>query len=140
MAANQTLAILKPDSVRKQNTGKILQMILEGGFSLRGMKLLRLDKKQAEKFYAIHKEKPFFASLIEFMTSGPIVTVALAKENAVEEFRKLIGATDPAKAEEGTLRKLFAENVEYNAVHGSDSDENAEEEINFFFDDFELVD
>lgn len=139
MAGNKTLAILKPDTVQKKNAGKIIQMILDAGFEIRAMKLLRLELKQAEKFYDIHREKSFFNDLTDFMTSGAIIPMILEKENAVEDFRKLIGATDPEKAEEGTVRKLFSESVERNAVHGSDSDENAERECDFFFEEFEIV-
>jgi len=130
---NRTLAILKPDCVEKQLIGQVIQKINEAGFKILGMKMVRLNKDSAGGFYEIHKERPFFNDLLEYMTSGPCVPVVLEKENAVEDFRKLIGATDPTKAEEGTIRKLYADNIERNIVHGSDSDENAVKEIAHFF-------
>ena len=130
---NRTLAILKPDCVEKQLIGQVIQKINEAGFKILGMKMVRLNKDSAGGFYEIHKEKPFFKDLLEYMTSGPCVPVVLEKENAVEDFRKLIGATDPTKAEEGTIRKLYADNIERNIVHGSDSDENAVKGIAHFF-------
>ena len=133
MAGTKTFFIIKPGAVSHEYIGPILAKINADGFHISALKLIRLDRHHAEHFYAIHRNKPFFGSLINFMTSGPVVLGILEKENAVADYRKLMGATDPAKAEEGTIRKLFAENVERNAVHGSDSDENAELECDFFF-------
>ena len=132
-----TFAIIKPNAVRTGKTGPILAMINEGGFEISGMRMVRLTKSQAETFYEVHKEKSFFNDLVEFMTSGPVVVMVLKHKNAVEAFRKLIGATDPAKAEPGTIRKIFAVSVQMNAVHGSDSLENAQKEANFFFSETE---
>jgi nucleoside-diphosphate kinase len=128
-----TFAIIKPDAVRTGKTGPILAMINEGGFEIEAMRMVCLNKPQAESFYDVHKGKLFFEDLIDFMTSGPVVVMILKHENAVAEFRKLIGATDPGKAEPGTIRKTFAVSVQMNAVHGSDSVKNAEIEANFFF-------
>jgi len=133
MSGDITFAIIKPNAVRTGKTGPILSMINEAGFEIAAMKMLRMTKEQAESFYEVHREKGFFESLVEFMTSGPVFVMILRHENAVEEFRKLIGATDPAKAEPGTIRKLYAVSVQMNAVHGSDSDENAIRESDFFF-------
>jgi nucleoside-diphosphate kinase len=137
MGGNFTFSIIKPDAVRTGKTGPILAMINEAGFELSAMKMVQMTNFQAESFYAVHKGKPFFEGLIEFMTSGPVFVMVLKHDNAVDEFRKLIGATDPAKAEPGTIRKMFAVSVQMNAVHGSDSDENAVREANFFFSVFE---
>jgi nucleoside-diphosphate kinase len=128
-----TFSIIKPNAVRTGKTGPILAMINEGGFEIAAMRMVRMTLQQAESFYAVHKGKPFFEGLIEFMTSGPVVVMILRHENAVDQFRKLIGATDPAKAEPGTIRKTFAVSVQMNAVHGSDSAENAVKEADFFF-------
>jgi nucleoside-diphosphate kinase len=133
MNSDFTFSIIKPNAVRTGKTGPILAMINEGGFEIAAMRMVRLTIPQAESFYAVHKGKPFFEGLIEFMTSGPVVVMILRHENAVEQFRKLIGATDPAKAEPGTIRRTFAVSVQMNAVHGSDSAENAIDEANFFF-------
>jgi nucleoside-diphosphate kinase len=133
MYSDFTFSIIKPDAVRTGKTGPILAMINEGGFEIAAMSMVKLTISQAESFYAVHKGKPFFEGLIEFMTSGPVVVMILRHENAVEQFRKLIGATDPAKAEPGTIRRTFAVSVQMNAVHGSDSVENAIVEANFFF-------
>jgi nucleoside-diphosphate kinase len=133
MANNITLTMVKPGAYRKGHTGPILNMINEAGFRIIGMKLTKLSTRQAEEFYAIHRSKPFYESLVEFMSSGPIVAAILQKENAVEDYRKLIGATNPENAEEGTIRKKYAQSLEMNAVHGSDSNENAELEADFFF-------
>lgn len=133
MYSDITFSIIKPNAVRTGKTGPILAMINEGGFEIAAMRMVKLTVPQAESFYAVHKGKPFFEGLIEFMTSGPVVVMILKHENAVEHFRKLIGATDPAKAEPGTIRKMFAVSVQMNAVHGSDSPENANAEANFFF-------
>jgi nucleoside-diphosphate kinase len=128
-----TFSIIKPNAVRTGKTGPILAMINEGGFEIAAMRMVRLTLPQAESFYSVHKGKPFFDGLIEFMTSGPVVVIILRHDNAVDQFRKLIGATDPAKAEPGTIRRIFAVSVQMNAVHGSDSVENAIKEANFFF-------
>lgn len=133
MAGTKTLTIIKPGAVSNEYIGPILAKINEGGFHIAAMKLLQLTRTQAENFYAVHKGKGFYDSLVKFMTSGPVVVAVLEKENAVNDYRKLIGTTDPSKAEEGTIRKLYAESIERNAVHGSDSDENAEIECDFFF-------
>ncbi len=133
MAGRITLTMIKPGAFRKGHTGPILNMINEAGFKIIAMKLTKLSTKQAEEFYAIHRSKPFFDSLVEFMSSGPIIAAVLERENAVEEYRQLIGATNPENAEEGTIRKKYAESLEMNAVHGSDSDENANLEADFFF-------
>ncbi len=129
--------MIKPDAVANGHIGKILDKITEAGFSIVAMKYTRLSEETAGKFYDIHRERPFFKDLVGFMSSGPIVAAVLQKDNAVEDFRKLIGATEPKKAEPGTIRNLFAESIEANAVHGSDSDENASIEAGFFFNQFE---
>ena len=134
-----TFGIIKPDAVRAGNHGKIIDRILAAGFKIRGMKLIHQSKKQAEGFYAVHTGKGFFAELTEFMSSGPCVVLALEKDNAVKSWRDLMGATNPADADEGTLRKDFASSIGENAVHGSDSDENAAIEISYFFSKLELV-
>lgn len=138
MNSDFTFSIIKPNSVRTGKIGPILAMINEGGFEIVAMRMVKMTLQQAESFYSIHKGKPFFDGLVEFMTSGPVVVMILKHENAVDEFRKLIGATDPAKAEEpGTIRKIFAVSVQMNAVHGSDSVENAKKEADFFFSEIE---
>ena len=137
MVGNITFTMLKPDAVEANNIGPILAKMNEGGFRILAMKYLRLSKEQAGLFYAVHKERPFYGELVNYMSSGPIVAAILTKDNAVADFRKLIGATDPSKAEEGTIRKLFAKSIAANAVHGSDSDENAGIEANFFFSQLE---
>jgi nucleoside-diphosphate kinase len=136
---SRTLAILKPDCVRKELIGKVIGHIQSAGFKIAAMKMVKLTPDAAKGFYEVHKERPFFHELISYMTSGPCVPIVLEKENAVEDFRKLIGATDPAKAEEGTIRKMYAENIQENIVHGSDSDENAAKEIAHFFSRKELL-
>jgi len=136
---NLTFAIIKPDSVRAGNTGHIIQRITDGGFRIRALKLLHMTLKQAEGFYEVHRERPFFPGLTEFMSSGPCVVMALEKTGAVPAWRNLMGATDPAKADEGTLRKEFGASMGENAVHGSDSDENAAIEISYFFSQIEIV-
>ena len=133
MAGNITLTMIKPDAVAKNHTGAILQMINDAGFRIRAMKFTRLTREQASQFYEVHKERPFYASLVGFMSSGAIVAILLEKGNAVASFRELIGATNPALAAPGTIRAKFAEDVQQNAVHGSDSDENAIIESDFFF-------
>jgi len=136
---NKTFAIIKPDAVEKAYTGKIYGRIQKAGFKILSAKLLKMTVVQAEGFYSIHKDKPFFKDLIAFMTSGPCMVLALKKDNAVASWRKTIGATNPQDAEENTIRRDFATSVQENAVHGSDSDENAEKEIAFFFTDSELL-
>lgn len=137
MATNRTFTMIKPDAVQNGHIGAILAKINQAGFRIVAMRMTRLSKESAGAFYAVHKERPFFGELVDYMTSGPIVAAILEKNNAVEDFRKLIGATDPAKAEEGTIRKMFATSIAANAVHGSDSDENAAIEGSFFFADME---
>ena len=137
--SNLTFGIIKPDAVAKGHTGKIVDKVLGAGFTIRGMKLIHLTQKEAEGFYAVHAERPFFGELTEFMSSNPCVVMALEKDNAVKSWRDLMGATNPAEAEEGTLRKEFAGSIGENAVHGSDSDENAAIEIAYFFSKLELV-
>ncbi len=136
---DKTLAILKPDCVRKNLIGKVIAHIQETGFKINAMKMVKLTPDAAKGFYEVHSERPFFNDLIAYMTSGPCVPIALEKENAVEEFRKLIGATEPQKAAEGTIRKLYADSIQENIVHGSDSDENAAKEISHFFPRKELL-
>ncbi|TVR41568.1 MAG: nucleoside-diphosphate kinase [Cryomorphaceae bacterium] len=133
MAGNRTFTMIKPDAVSANNIGNILAMIENAGFRIRAMKFTRLSRVDAETFYAVHKERPFFGELVDYMISGPIVAAILEKDNAVEDFRKLIGATDPSEAAEGTIRKLYAKSKAENAVHGSDSDENAAIECSFHF-------
>src|SRR3954467_3085280 len=137
MAGNITFTMLKPDAVEANNIGPILAMINKAGFRILAMKYMRLTKEQAGQFYSVHKERPFYGELTEYMSSGPIVAAVLSKNNAVADYRKLIGATDPTKAEEGTIRKVFAKSIAANAVHGSDSDENAKIESAFFFSQLE---
>ena len=137
--SNLTFGIIKPDAVSAGHTGSIIQRILDNGFKIRGLKLIHMSQQQAEGFYAVHRERPFFAGLTEFMSSAPCVVMALEKESAVKSWRDLMGATDPAKADAGTLRKEFGGSVGENAVHGSDSDENAAIEISYFFSRLELV-
>ena len=128
-----TLAIIKPDAVAAGNIGKIIAHLEKEGFKVREAQLVRLDQKRAESFYEVHRERPFFKSLVAFMTSGPAMPLALERDNAVAHLRKVIGATDPAQAEPGTIRKLYAQSKEKNAIHASDSDENAAREVAFFF-------
>ena len=139
MATNRTFTMIKPDAVKAGNIGNILQMITDGGFEIKAMKYTHLTEAQAKEFYAVHSERPFYGELVEFMTSGPIVAAILEKENAVADFRTLIGATNPAEAEEGTIRKAYANSIGENAVHGSDSDENAKIEGDFHFAAEEVV-
>ena len=139
MAVERTLAILKPDCVRKSLQGEVIARIQKAGFKVLGMRQLRLTKETAEAFYAVHKGKPFYDGLVEFMSSGACLPLALQKENAVADFRTLIGATDPKDAAEGTIRKLFADNKGENIVHGSDSPDNGRIEVAFFFSERELV-
>ncbi len=135
--SNRTFTMIKPDAVKAENIGNILQMINAGGFRIVAMKYTKISRQQAEKFYEVHAARPFYGELTEFMSSGPIVAAILEKENAVADFRKLIGATNPANAEEGTIRKRYAASIGENAVHGSDSDENAKIEGDFFFNGLE---
>lgn len=133
MTGDFTLSLIKPGAVSHEYIGPILHMINEAGFHIQAMKMLMLKREDAQQFYAVHRGKSFYEPLIDFMTSGPVVALVLEKENAVEDFRKLMGTTDPSKAQDGTIRKLFAESIRCNAVHGSDSNENARKEANFFF-------
>ena len=137
MAGQITFTMIKPCAVGKNYIGQIISMIQDAGFKIIALKLTRLDKQKAGKFYEVHKERPFYNSLVEFMSSGPIVALIVQKDNAVDDFRKLIGATNPAEAAEGTIRKFYGESIDKNAVHGSDSDENAINECSFFFSEFE---
>lgn len=139
MATNRTFTMLKPDAVGAGNTGAIIKMIEAAGFKIIAMKKTALTKELAGKFYEIHKARPFYTDLCNYMSSGSIVPMILEKENAVEDFRKLIGATDPTKAAPGTVRALFAKSIDANAIHGSDSDANADIEGNFFFSQFERI-
>jgi nucleoside-diphosphate kinase len=139
MAVERTLAILKPDCVRKNLQGEVLNRMQKAGFKVLGFKQIRLTKASAGEFYAVHKGRPFYEGLVEFMTSGPCVPIALEKENAIADYRTLIGATDPKEAAEGTIRKLFADNKGENIVHGSDSPENGIREVAFFFSEAEMV-
>jgi nucleoside-diphosphate kinase len=133
MATNRTFTMLKPDAIENDYTGKIIDMIIGAGFKIKAMKYSQLTKEQAQKFYEVHAERPFYGELVDYMCSGPIVAAILEKDNAVEDFRALIGATDPSEAAEGTIRASYAESKGRNAVHGSDSDENAEIEGKFHF-------
>jgi nucleoside-diphosphate kinase len=137
--ANRTFTIIKPDSVRKGNFGKIISRLESEGFRILGLKKVSLSTKQAQGFYAVHSERPFYPDLVKYMTSGPVYVAALEKEGAVPALRKIMGATDPSKADAGTIRKDFGESIEQNAIHGSDSDENAAIEIGFFFAESELL-
>ncbi len=137
MNGEYTFSIIKPNAVRTGKTGRILSMMNESGFEIAAIKMVHMTIPQAEAFYGIHKGKPFFEELIEFMTSGPVIVMVLKHRDAVEEFRKLIGATDPGKASPGTIRKVFGVSLKMNAVHGSDSDENAARESDFFFSNIE---
>jgi nucleoside-diphosphate kinase len=139
MPIEQTFAIIKPDAVAAGHTGQIVSMIEKAGFRIRGMKMARLSRQQAEGFYEIHREKPFFGGLVTFMTEGPVVTMVLERDNAIKHWREVMGATNPEKAAEGTIRKKFAKNIERNAVHGSDAPETAAVEISFFFSVAELL-
>ena len=137
MATNRTFTMIKPDAVENGHAGSILNHIIKGGFKVIALKYLQITDAQAKAFYAVHAERPFYGELVEFMTSGPIYAAILEKDNAVADFRTLIGATNPEEASEGTVRKLYAENIGRNAVHGSDSDENAQIEGSFYFADIE---
>jgi nucleoside-diphosphate kinase len=139
MPIEQTFAIIKPDAVASGHVGAILHMIDKAGFKIRGLKMTRLSKQQAEGFYDVHRERPFFGGLVTFMTEGPVVVMVLERENAIKQWREVMGATNPANAAEGTIRKSFAKNIERNAVHGSDAPETAAVEIPFFFSTAELL-
>ncbi|WP_373520065.1 nucleoside-diphosphate kinase [Aquiflexum sp.] len=139
MASNKTFTMIKPDAFGAGNSGAILKMIEDAGFRIVALKATKLTPELAGKFYEVHNERPFYADLCKYMSSGPIIAAILEKDNAVEDFRNLIGATNPANAAEGTIRKIFATSIEANAVHGSDSDENAAIEGNFYFSQFERV-
>ena len=136
---NQTFAMIKPDAVGSGKLGKVIDATLQAGFRIKAARLTLITKAQAQEFYAVHRERPFYDELVEFMSSGPTFVMALEKENAVQAWRDTIGATDPAEAAEGTIRRLYAENKGRNAVHGSDSDENAKKEIAFFFSKAEII-
>jgi nucleoside-diphosphate kinase len=138
MNNNITFSIIKPDAVGRGDTGKVLARITEAGFRISALKMLTITRGQAEEFYAVHRERPFYHGLVEFMSSGPVVVMVLEHENAVEEFRKVIGTTDPEKADKGTIRAEFGTSVQRNAVHGSDSPENAIREAGFFFSSIEI--
>lgn len=139
MSGNITFTIIKPDAVRNGHTGKIINHIIEAGFTVRAMKMVQLTDATAGGFYEIHRERPFFKDLIEFMTSGPCVPMVLEKANAVEDFRTLIGATNPQEAAEGTIRQMYAKSIDANAIHGSDSDENGVRESKYFFSELEMM-
>jgi len=139
MATQRTLCIIKPDAVEKRKQGLILQQLLDEGFQVRGMRLAHLTLKQAQGFYAVHRERPFYGELCTFMSRGPVVLLALEREDAVQHLRTVIGATDPAKAAAGTVRKLYGSNVGENAVHGSDSEENGRLECSYYFTGMDLV-
>ena len=133
MSGKTTFTMIKPDAFEGGNSGAIIKIIEEAGFSIKAAKLTKLSAERAGQFYEVHKERPFYKDLVAYMSSGPIIAMVLSKDNAVDDFRKLIGATNPAEAAEGTIRKLFAKSIEANAIHGSDSDENAAIEAGFFF-------
>ncbi|GAB4183810.1 MAG: nucleoside-diphosphate kinase [Calditrichia bacterium] len=136
---NRTLGIIKPDCVEAGHTGEIIDKLIKAGFKIVGLKKMRIGEPQARKFYEVHEGQPFYEGLVQFMTSGPVIVMALEKDNAVQEFRSFIGATDPAKAPEGSIRREFGTDIRKNCVHGSDSDENANREIYFFFNEVELI-
>jgi len=139
MAGTLTFTMIKPDAYQKNYAGKIIDMILHNGFRISAVKVVKLSREQASQFYAVHKERPFYNDLVAFMSSGPVMAAVLEKENAIDDFRALIGSTNPADAAEGTIRKLYAESIQNNAVHGSDSDENALIEASFFFSQLERI-
>ena len=139
MTTNRTFTMLKPDAIENGHMGKIIDLIIQSGFTIKAMKYTQLTKEQAMKFYEVHSERPFYMELVDYMTSGPIVAAILEKENAVADFRTLIGSTDPAEAADGTIRKSYAESKAKNAVHGSDSDENAQIEGEFHFNSSEII-
>ena len=135
----RTFAIIKPDSVRARKTGRIIQRIEDEGFQIRAMRMVNLTKQEAEGFYAVHRERPFFPSLVKFMTEGPVIVMALERDDAIARLREVMGATNPANAADGTVRKRFAENIERNCIHGSDAPETAAEELRFFFTTADLL-
>jgi nucleoside-diphosphate kinase len=137
--SNRSFTMIKPDAFANGHSGAILDIILNAGFKLISLKMIHLSAEKAGEFYAIHRQRPFYAELVEFMSRGPIIAAILEKDNAVADFRKLIGATDPSKAEKGTIRQLYAESIGENAIHGSDSDENARIECDFFFSNLERI-
>ncbi len=139
MSVERTFSIIKPDAVAAGQSGEILAMIQKAGFKVLGLRMTRLTAEQAQAFYSVHKERPFFGGLVKFMTEGPIVVMALERENAIKGLREVMGATNPANAAEGTVRKRFAENIERNCIHGSDAPETAEVELRFFFTTAELI-
>ena len=139
MSVERTFSIIKPDAVAAGHTGAILALLQESGFKILGMRMTRLSEPQAQAFYAVHKERPFFGGLVKFMTEGPIVVLALERDNAVKQLREVMGATNPANAAEGTVRKRFATNIERNCIHGSDAPETAEVELRFFFSTADLL-
>lgn len=139
MASNRTFTMIKPDAVENGYAGAILNEIIEAGFSVKALKFTQLSKVQAQTFYGVHKERPFFGDLVEFMISGPIYAAILEKDQAVADFRTLIGATNPKEAKEGTIRNKYAQSIDANAIHGSDSDENAAVEGSFFFSQLEII-
>ena len=139
MIVERTFSIIKPDAVKAGQAGEILGMIQKAGFKILGLRMTRLSEAQAQAFYAVHKERPFFSGLVKFMTEGPIVVMALEREDAIKGLREVMGATNPANAAEGTIRKRFAENIERNCIHGSDAPETAEVELRFFFSSAELI-
>lgn len=139
MQGNLTFTMIKPDAVKAGKSGLILDQIIRNGFQIKALRLVQMSRKQAESFYAVHQSRPFFDSLVEFMSSGPVIAAILEKENAVADYRQLIGATNPAEAADGTIRKLHATSVQFNAVHGSDADDTAEKECSFFFNSFERI-
>lgn len=139
MAGNITFTMIKPEAVKNLQSGQILDLIINAGFNLKALKLVSLTKEKASLFYEVHKERPFYASLVEFMSSGPVIAAIIEKDNAVEEYRSFIGSTNPSDAAAGTIRNLFGTSIQNNAVHGSDSDENALKEASFFFSEFEKV-
>ena len=139
MKNTRTFTMIKPDAIQKNYAGPIIEHIEKAGFKIIAMKLKQLSIEQAQQFYKIHEESPFFNDLIQYITSGPIIAAILEKDNAVDDFRKLIGATNPAEADEGTIRRLYAKSIDANAIHGSDSNENAEIESNFHFDEKEII-
>ncbi len=135
----QTLTIIKPDAVEAGAIGQIIDRLISEGFTILGMKMLRMSKKQAEAFYEVHRERPFYQSLTDYMSSGPIVVIALERDNAIQHLREVMGATDPSQAKPGTIRAKFGTNIERNAIHGSDAPETAARELAFFFTDYELI-
>jgi len=139
MQENLTFTMIKPDAVAAGKSGLILDQIIKNGFQIKALRLVHMSRPQAESFYAVHRGRPFFDSLVEFMTSGPVIAAILEKENAVASYRQLIGSTNPADAADGTIRKLFATSIQNNAVHGSDADDTAVKECSFFFNNFERV-